>query len=83
MRVCHDDRDYYSYTEIPIDCISGDDSRSYNLVQAAHVGKAGSSLATDLAEAGMGRRSLSLLISWLIESLLCLLAPLVDLLDVS
>ena len=36
-----------------------------------------------LAEAGMGRRSLSLLISWLMESLRCLLAPLVDLFDVS
>ena len=48
VRLCHADRDYYSYTEIPIDCISGDGSRSYNLVQAAHVGKAGSSLATDL-----------------------------------
>ena len=48
VRLCHADRDYYSYTEIPIDCISGDGSRSYNLVQAAHVGKAGSGLATDL-----------------------------------
>ena len=34
VRVCHDDRDYYSYTEIPIECISGGNpSRDYNLVQ--------------------------------------------------
>ena len=35
VRVCHDDSDYYSYTEIPIECISGGNpSRDYNLVQA-------------------------------------------------
>ncbi len=48
VRVCHDDKDYYSYTEIPIECISGDPSRDYNLVQAAFVGKPGSDLASDL-----------------------------------
>ncbi|KAF7271778.1 hypothetical protein GWI33_015381 [Rhynchophorus ferrugineus] len=46
VRVCHDDENYYSYTEIPIDCTS--DGRKYNLVQAAYVGKAGSDLASDL-----------------------------------
>ena len=49
VRVCHDDRDYYSYTEIPIECISGGNpSKDYNLVQAAFVGKPGSDLASDL-----------------------------------
>ncbi|KAL3289692.1 hypothetical protein HHI36_023094 [Cryptolaemus montrouzieri] len=49
VRVCHDDENYYSYTEIPIDCISeAQGGRKYNLVQAAYVGKAGSDLASDL-----------------------------------
>ena len=48
VRVCHDDRDYYSYTEVPIECISGDPNRDYNLVQAAYVGKPGSDLASSM-----------------------------------
>jgi plexin A len=48
VRVCHDDRDYYSYTEIPIECISGDSNKDYNLVQAAYVGKPGSDLASSM-----------------------------------
>ncbi|KAK4872260.1 hypothetical protein RN001_016384 [Aquatica leii] len=49
VRVCQDDENYYSYTEIPIDCISeAQGGRKYNLVQAAYVGKAGSDLAGDL-----------------------------------
>lgn len=48
VRVCHDDRDYYSYTEIPIECIKGSPSKDYNLVQAGFVGKPGSDLAADL-----------------------------------
>lgn len=47
VRVCHDDENYYSYTEIPMDCIEAG-GRKYNLVQAAYVGKAGSDLAGDL-----------------------------------
>jgi len=47
VRVCHDDENYYSYTEIPIDCIS-EGAKRYNLVQAAYVGKPGSDLAADL-----------------------------------
>lgn len=47
VRVCHDDENYYSYTEIPIDCMS-ETGRAYNLVQAAYVGKPGSDLAADL-----------------------------------
>uniref|UniRef100_A0A6P7GE62 Plexin-A4-like n=1 Tax=Diabrotica virgifera virgifera TaxID=50390 RepID=A0A6P7GE62_DIAVI len=49
VRVCHDDENYYSYTEIPMDCISeAQGGRKYNLVQAAYVGRAGSDLASDL-----------------------------------
>ena len=32
VRVCHDDSDYYSYTEIPIQCV-GNDGTDYSLVQ--------------------------------------------------
>ncbi|XP_046483187.1 plexin-A2-like [Neodiprion pinetum] len=46
VRVCHDDQNYYSYTEIPIDCTN--ELRKYNLVQAAYTGKAGSDLAGHL-----------------------------------
>jgi plexin A len=48
VRVCHDDENYDSYTEIPIDCIS-EGAKRYNLVQAAYVGKPGSDLAADLS----------------------------------
>lgn len=49
VRVCHDDENYYSYTEIPMECISdAQGGRNYNLVQAAYVGKAGSDLASVL-----------------------------------
>jgi len=46
VRVCHDDENYYSYTEIPIECQSPE--RNYNLVQAGFVGKPGSDLANNL-----------------------------------
>ena len=46
VRVCQEDKYYYSYTEVPIECATKD--RNYNLVQAAYVGKAGSVLAGDL-----------------------------------
>uniref|UniRef100_A0A0K2U8T1 Plexin A [Tribolium castaneum] n=1 Tax=Lepeophtheirus salmonis TaxID=72036 RepID=A0A0K2U8T1_LEPSM len=48
IRVCHDDQDYYSYTEIPIECISSNSSKNYNLVQAAYLGKPASDLASNL-----------------------------------
>lgn len=49
VRVCHDDEHYYSYTEIPMECVGEPQTgRRYNLVQAAYVGKAGSDLAGDL-----------------------------------
>lgn len=52
VRVCHDDENYYSYTEIPIECeqpnAPGVPGKKYNLVQAAYVGKPGSDLASDL-----------------------------------
>ena len=35
VRVCHDDSDYYSYTEIPIQCI-GKDGTDYSLVQVKY-----------------------------------------------
>ncbi|GAB6029881.1 Plexin-A2 [Chamberlinius hualienensis] len=47
IRLCHRDKDYYSYTEIPIECKSKDGT-DYNLAQAAYVGKPGSELANDL-----------------------------------
>ncbi|XP_037086634.1 LOW QUALITY PROTEIN: plexin-A1-like [Pollicipes pollicipes] len=47
VRVCQDDPHYYSYTEIPIDCID-DKGIKYNLAQAAHVATAGSDVATKL-----------------------------------
>ena len=34
VRVCHDDSDYYSYTEIPIQCTSND--KDYTLVQVRY-----------------------------------------------
>lgn len=56
VRVCHDDENYYSYTEIPMDCThvahgdgtNSNGNKNYNLVQAAYVGKAGSELASVL-----------------------------------
>lgn len=47
VRVCQEDSHYYSYTEIPIDCISND-GKTYNLVQAAYLGKPGADLAENM-----------------------------------
>ena len=47
VRVCQDDRDYYSYTEVPLECVADNGTR-YNLVQAAYVDKPGSDLAAEL-----------------------------------
>lgn len=50
VRICQEDSNYYSYTEIPIDCISDSQGgKKYNLVQAAYLGKPGSDLAENLA----------------------------------
>lgn len=46
VRICQDDSNYYSYTEIPVDCIS--ESTKFNVVNAAHVGKPGPDLAENL-----------------------------------
>ncbi|XP_055615927.1 plexin-A2 isoform X1 [Toxorhynchites rutilus septentrionalis] len=46
VRICQDDSNYYSYTEIPVDCIS--ESTKYNVVNAAYVGKPGPDLAENL-----------------------------------
>ncbi|XP_043223857.1 plexin-A2-like isoform X2 [Amphibalanus amphitrite] len=48
VRVCQDDPHYYSYTEIPIDCIDSAGIK-YNLAQAAHVASAGPHLASKLS----------------------------------
>ncbi|KAL1129883.1 hypothetical protein AAG570_012827 [Ranatra chinensis] len=47
VRVCQDDENYYSYTEIPLECIDSE-GKKYNLVQAGYVGKPGSDLASNL-----------------------------------
>ena len=47
VRVCQDDRDYYSYTEVPLECVADNGTR-YNLVQAAYVDKPGSDLVAEL-----------------------------------
>ena len=43
-RVCHDADNFDAFTEITIEC-QGNDGDSYNLVQAAYLGEAGSALA--------------------------------------
>lgn len=49
VRICQEDSNYYSYTEIPVDCISeAQGGTKYNLVQAAYLGKPGSDLAENL-----------------------------------
>uniref|UniRef100_W4VRI5 Putative plexins functional semaphorin receptor n=1 Tax=Corethrella appendiculata TaxID=1370023 RepID=W4VRI5_9DIPT len=45
VRICQDDSNYYSYTEIPVDCIS---ETKYNIVRAAYLGKPGADLAESL-----------------------------------
>ncbi|KAG1683403.1 Plexin-A2 [Nymphon striatum] len=47
IRICQNDTDYYSYTEIPLEC-HGANGTDYNLVQAAFLGKPGSDLAVQL-----------------------------------
>lgn len=47
VRICQEDSHYYSYTEIPVDCIS--EATKYNLVQAAYLGKPGADLAENLS----------------------------------
>lgn len=49
VRICHEDNNYYSYTEIPVDCISDQQGGTkYNLVRAAYLGNPGSDLAENL-----------------------------------
>ncbi|XP_070491742.1 plexin-A4 [Chironomus tepperi] len=47
VRLCQEDSNYYSYTEIPIECIS-EDGTKYNSIQAAFLGRAGQDLAESL-----------------------------------
>ncbi|XP_055858315.1 plexin-A4 isoform X1 [Episyrphus balteatus] len=49
VRICQEDSNYYSYTEIPVDCIDAQGGTKYNLVQAGFLGKPGSDLASNLA----------------------------------
>lgn len=48
VSLCQNYSDYYSYTEISVDCVNKDQSIKYNLVQAAFVGKAGDDLAKSI-----------------------------------
>lgn len=49
VRICQEDSNYYSYTEIPVDCISeAQGGTKYNLVRAAYLGKPGADLAENL-----------------------------------
>lgn len=48
VRICQNDSNYYSYTEIPIDCMSETTGAKFELVQAAFVGKPGPDLANKL-----------------------------------
>ena len=47
VRVCQDDREYLSYTEVPLECRDSN-GKMYHLVQAAVVGKAGMELSNRL-----------------------------------
>lgn len=48
VRVCQNDSNYYSYTEIPIECVSETTGSKFDLAQAAFVGKPGPDLANKL-----------------------------------
>ena len=47
VRVCQEDSNYYSYTEIPIECV-GEDGTKYNSVQSGYLGHPGQDLAENL-----------------------------------
>ncbi|XP_070558886.1 hepatocyte growth factor receptor-like isoform X2 [Ptychodera flava] len=48
VRICNDDKGFYSYTELPLRCTDDDGQYDYNLAQAAYVGKPGEDLAESL-----------------------------------
>ncbi|KAH8272469.1 hypothetical protein KR044_006353, partial [Drosophila immigrans] len=49
VRICQEDSNYYSYTEIPVECISdAQGGTKFNLVQAGFLGKPSSDLAQSL-----------------------------------
>lgn len=49
VRICQEDSNYYSYTEIPVECISeAQGGTKFNLVQAGYLGKPSSDLAQSL-----------------------------------
>lgn len=47
VRVCQEDSNYHSYTEIPIECI-GEDGTKYNRIEAGYLGHPGQDLAASL-----------------------------------
>ncbi|VDP15467.1 unnamed protein product [Soboliphyme baturini] len=51
LRVCGPDARYESYSEIPLECLSTDNS-NYNLLQAFHVGRLGSRVLSTLSNGG-------------------------------
>lgn len=44
VQICQNERDYYSYIELPLNCKNPTTGEKYNLAQAAHVTQIGSSL---------------------------------------
>ncbi|XP_071961209.1 hepatocyte growth factor receptor-like [Antedon mediterranea] len=44
VRICQNDRGYYSYTEMPLKCENGNKTRNYNILQAAYFGPVGEDL---------------------------------------
>lgn len=48
VRICQNDHDYYSYTEVPLVCRHSSSHLKYNLAQAAYVAKPGSELAKSM-----------------------------------
>lgn len=48
VRICQNDSNYYSYTEIPIECVSESTGKKFDLIQAGYIGKPGPDLANKL-----------------------------------
>ncbi|XP_077979883.1 hepatocyte growth factor receptor-like isoform X1 [Glandiceps talaboti] len=48
IRICNQDKGYFSYTELPLRCTDRDSIYDYNLAQAAYVSKVGEDLAESL-----------------------------------
>ncbi|XP_055347124.1 plexin-A2-like [Paramacrobiotus metropolitanus] len=46
VRICQDDKNYHSYTEMPLVCVSKD--KTYDVAQAASIGNPGAELAAEM-----------------------------------